>query len=1044
VVLFSLFATLAGPSEDTTAPGVVVERIAEGGLADGQLQVGDVLMSWQRPARPPTSPESADGDFRTPYDRIAVEWEHAARAPVKLLIERNGARESVTLADTGWGIKTRPQFSTARLQRYLEGHEAISGGDPEGGLQTWRQLAQDLIAAGDHADAAWLLMRVAETLGRNQPFAALTAYTESLDQARASANLLIESVMLTKRGRQAWATGDAASAEQDFLQALSRRQALAGLPLLVAAPHEHLGILYERTGRLQEAEHHYLRALDVSRTHTSHSFSLVPTLRNLASLATLRGRLDEADRLLREALALTREQSAENIDVAAVLNQLGGLEHTRGNLEEAERLLSQSLQMKQRLAPDTEVAHSLAELGEVARLGGDLERAGELVQQSLALHRAQDPTSADTAWSLFRLGKIARQRGDLERAHALLAQALSVFEQRLPGTLQTAAILCDLGQVQADQGDLEAAATSQRRSLEISASMAPGSLQEAEPLYHLADISRRQGELAVAAADLQRSLGALETHIERLGGGRRVQAGFRAQMQGFYSAYLETLLDLDRPQQAFQVLERSRARMLLIRLAERDLVFGLDLPPELDAERRQAASFYDAVQAQLARVSEQREPERFEQLQAMLRDLQRQQEELRQKTLQLSPRFAALQYPQPVGVDGARQALDPRTVLLAYAVSRDAVRLFVISAVPEASQSFAVLDLDTDEATLAGQVRALRDYVASGRDQAREAIRAGGRHLYELLVRPAEPWLGQAERILICPDGPLHHLPFSALVRHGSDGVADQYLVEWKPLHTVLSATLYEQLRAQRRETTTDRPVVAFGDPLHPLGDDRNASRTGELHPASSLPGSRGLTRLPASRIEVEHIAAVWQDRARVLVGPDATEERARELAQPARILHFAAHGLLDERFPLNSALLLAASGEPGEAGTNGLLQAWEVFEQLRTDADLVVMSACDSALGEALRGEGLIGLTQAFHYAGAPSVVASLWAAPDASTAALMQILHEQLHDGTSVDEALRNAQLALIRGPVELSRSDGTTDTADLSHPFAWAGFQLFGDRR
>jgi CHAT domain-containing protein len=143
--------------------------------------------------------------------------------------------------------------------------------------------------------------------------------------------------------------------------------------------------------------------------------------------------------------------------------------------------------------------------------------------------------------------------------------------------------------------------------------------------------------------------------------------------------------------------------------------------------------------------------------------------------------------------------------------------------------------------------------------------------------------------------------------------------------------------------------------------------------------------------------------------------------------VHFATHGLLDDRFPLNSALALTIPDRSDE-GENGLLQAWEIFEQVRLDADLVTLSACETALGAEASGEGLLGLTRAFHYAGATSVLGSLWRVPDRSTAELMAAVYRHLYAGVSKDEALRRAQRAAIENP----------ETID---PFHWAGFTLSG---
>ena len=177
-------------------------------------------------------------------------------------------------------------------------------------------------------------------------------------------------------------------------------------------------------------------------------------------------------------------------------------------------------------------------------------------------------------------------------------------------------------------------------------------------------------------------------------------------------------------------------------------------------------------------------------------------------------------------------------------------------------------------------------------------------------------------------------------------------------------------------------------------------------------------------------IAQSFGDRATTYLGAEATEERAKSV-RSARYLHFATHGLLDARMPLNSALALTLPEQLAANTDNGLLQAWEIFEQMRIDADLVTLSACETALGTEFSGEGLVGLTRAFHYAGARSVLASLWSVADESTGGLMASVYKHLRDGRPKDEALQRAQLEAI-------------DTPATSAPFHWAAFTLTGDWR
>jgi CHAT domain-containing protein len=213
-----------------------------------------------------------------------------------------------------------------------------------------------------------------------------------------------------------------------------------------------------------------------------------------------------------------------------------------------------------------------------------------------------------------------------------------------------------------------------------------------------------------------------------------------------------------------------------------------------------------------------------------------------------------------------------------------------------------------------------------------------------------------------------------------------------------------------------------------------------------------GLSPLPATREEVLAISNLFGEDATALLGPEATEERAKSAGNGPRLIHFAAHGILDPQVPLDSAIALSIPESPEPGRDNGLLQAWEIFESLRIQADLVTLSGCETALGQELPGEGIVGLTRAFQYAGARTVLASLWGVTDRSTSELMKRFYGYLRDGQTKDQALRSAQIDMIRGVAadeegaSVTRGvkalvKGTEGTSYVS-PFYWAAFQLFGD--
>jgi CHAT domain-containing protein len=263
-------------------------------------------------------------------------------------------------------------------------------------------------------------------------------------------------------------------------------------------------------------------------------------------------------------------------------------------------------------------------------------------------------------------------------------------------------------------------------------------------------------------------------------------------------------------------------------------------------------------------------------------------------------------------------------------------------------------------------------------------------------------------RLLIVPDGALHHLPFETLVPPGA-GAAPSRLVEVCEIAYAPSASTLGALR--RLPPVAARDLLALGDPAAP--------------PAALGPWD--LAPLPYAREEVERIGALFRpgDR-RLLVGGEASEGALKTAAGRAGgMLHLAAHGWIDEEAPARSAILLASS--PGE---DGLLQMNEIYA-LRLPVRLAVLSACRSALGPLVRGEGMVGLTQAFLFAGTRAVVVSLWNVNDRAASGLMEHFYRELASGAPPRAALRLAKLRLLRSERETDR-----------HPSIWAPFVLIGD--
>lgn len=820
--------------------------------------------------------------------------------------------------------------------------------------------------------------------------------------------------------------GDLEGADKHFGQALSYWQKSSPNSLETAATLLSLGQLAEARSELSRAEAYYRQALVLRRELSPGSVDVAWSLTTLGNVAAARGDLAHAEDYYQQALAIWQKVAPESTEMATGLYNLGALEDQRGEETRAAEYFQQALAIWRKTDPNgLDVASALNGIGETAAKGGDLSRADDYLQQALSTRQKTNPDGLRTADSLNNLGELKLERGDFDGAAEYFQQALAIFQKVAPESLRVAQVQDNLAELSAKRGDNARAEGFYRQALAVQHELAPGSLDESKTLHSLGVVMRASGQIDKSYPFLVRAVDALESQTARLGGSQDVRSTFRAQYAGYYGDLEIALLDLKKPEQAYQVSERSRARSLLQMLAERDLVLSSEVPTEIERARKLNATDYDRVQAELAQLNPTKDRQKVDGLLTRLRDLSDERGQIVERIRGLSPRLAFLLYPQPLDLAAARRVLDPGTTLLSFGVFEDRTVLFIVQ--PEGvAPGFSAVTIQVPEKELRTKVQAFRHLIGERRQSTDRDLMAQSRGLYDLLIKPAEPLIKGSDRLLIVSDGPLQILPFAALRRSEKE-----YLVEWKPLHTVVSATVYAELKKARRQATKPIELVAFGDPRFPSNSMTQGERTSDAELRSAT--DRGLTLSPLffSRVEVDAITSLYPGRSQKYEGAEATEERAKSVGTDVRYIHFSTHGFLDEHFPLNSALVLSIPEKFEEGKENGLLQAWEIFEQVHLDADLVTMSACNTGLGQELNGEGLIGLTRAFEYAGAHSVLASLWSVDDMRTMELMKGFYGGLLTGKSKDEALREAQLGLLR-------------SQPSSSPYYWAAFTLTGDWR
>jgi len=509
--------------------------------------------------------------------------------------------------------------------------------------------------------------------------------------------------------------------------------------------------------------------------------------------------------------------------------------------------------------------------------------------------------------------------------------------------------------------------------------------------------------------------------------GPSARASYAAHVHGRYELLAGVLMELHAKHPgdgwdaaALEASESARARALLEVLTAARVDIERDVDPGLRAEERALDErTADTRKALVAVLGRQHRPEEADAAERELEGLRKEREGLQERMRASSPRYAALAPARPLSVDEIRsELLDRSTALVEYLVGERQSFVWVVS---QSGLRSAVLP---GRRVLDRAVTAVRerwsdpDAVDDGGEQARA--------LSQMVLGPVAGALN-ARTLVIVADGALQQIPFAALPRPGHA----QLLIERHTVVSSPSASVLPALGAFRTGGVAGPELAILADP------DLGAVSGTRAGPAALLrsmedTGLRTLEPLQWTRREAGAIASrLPAERVVLAVGPDASRRTAMgpQVAR-ARIVHFASHALLDVRRPELSGIVLS-SGDAAGASAPGFLSLADI-STMRLSAELVVLSACRTALGKEVRGEGLVGLTRGFMDAGARRVVGSLWSVPDAPTAALMTRFYALLlGEGRSPAEALRGAQLALRK-------------QRRFSAPQAWAGFVLEGDWR
>jgi CHAT domain-containing protein len=860
---------------------------------------------------------------------------------------------------------------------------------------------------------------------------------------------------------------------------------LGGVDFDTGLACDNLAVCLDAQGDLAGAERSVQQALGIFRQVLPHEHpQILQTLNTIAVLLYRRGDYAGAEPFLREIIGLQRTlQPVDDESTALYLYNLGSCLLEQGIYAEAQDWLREALRAyRSQPGKEREAARCLMGLGRASLARGEGREGTALLEEAVsASEHALGPDHPEVAQALYWLADARQSRTDQRdpaEADRLFSRALTIMRAGLgDGHPEVAKILCRLGMLRASQNRLdEAHALLEQARSSYAASLGEEHRYVAFCLQMLATLEYTTGDLAAAESHARRAAEIYEQARRRAGFGLE-RATFQRSP---YAELAAAQLALGEQADAWESVERMQGRLLV------DLLMRAERRPITADE----AAREDSLEAALGRlerevsVLRQAIPSDSAGTIAARRDAMGTRLLGAQAAWQAFERALALKYPASEGwgysLPRVQATLDPDAAILGWLDFEDLGGAFSSWAYAIRSRGpvqWARLP-SASATTPRDRVRAWRDRLASAASPS-DDVHQRARELYAERIAPIAEALHDARTLIVVPSGVMVGIPLEALEDASGRYLGEAYELSYAPSATV-SAWLTERgrERSARDRATARSAALLVGDPdfgaPEPVADDDRRPPPGEERPhviwAPSHPredttratvDTRGLRRsilprLPGTRAEIEALAPLWHD-ARVLLGEDASEAALFDLARSGEIarfgvLHFATHAFVDDDRPEASTLELSAVEAPppgvesfADHGFDGVVTAQEILREWTLNADLVTLSACETALGRRVAGEGYVGFADAFLQAGARSLLVSLWQVEDRSTALLMRRFYE-LWTGGGVDARKHPAGLskaeALRQAKRWLRDQTDPSGSKPYAQPYSWAGFVLLGD--
>lgn len=833
-----------------------------------------------------------------------------------------------------------------------------------------------------------------------------------------------------------------------------------------------LGLIYQSLGNNEQAIEQYEKALEYWQKINSQS-DVATTLRFMGDVTGNLGNYQQAIDYYNQALAIWQEMG-QKPEAAQVAQVTGQIYQQLGDIERILSYQNQALSLWKELKDLAGQAQMLSEIGLTyyAKLDDSIQALSYYEQAVTLWQQLNQPV--EEAKILNLMGSIYSESENYQQAQEYLTRSLQLLQgQKLPR--YEADTLLKIAKVYSLLGDNNQALTSVNRGMAIAESLPETefgfkaiAFSRAGNIYYLLnnyeaalkyhnqalqiwqttkDYSNEAFEWAILAeierdrGNLNQSLDNIESAIEIVENLRRniinpdLRQSYFSTVQDYYELKIDLLMQLHQKQpnqgydaQALQTSENSRARVLTELLTEANLNIREGVDPNLLAEEKSLNQQLSAKEKQRQDlVSASYNQSDLDKIKAEIDGILKQLSELETKIRQNSPTYANLKYPQALSLAEIQDLLDEDTLLLEYALGQERSYLFLVG--KNIFQVHQIPAADEIESAIEAYLELLKS--------PSQTNLSDGEKLSEMLLYPIADQLDK-QRLIIVGNGKLQLLPFAALPISNSGGEGTGAL----PLlvnHEIISLPSFTSIAVQREEWQKRPPaaktLAVLADPIFNANDPRIqgrvASNNQEL--ADIIPGIRGgcssLNRLPYTAEEANNILAQVADNQEFsALGFDATRAQAiNPNLQDYKMLHLATHGCIEDNLLL-SGLAFSRYDQSGNT-QDSFLRLQDIFN-LRLNAKLVVLSACETGTGDNVNGEGIVGLTRGFMYAGARRVLVSLWAVNDAATANLMDNFYKKmLQENLSPAAALRAAQLEMWQ-------------EENWRSPYYWAAFTIQGD--